>query len=283
MKVVIIPNLTRENAYETTLKLCVMLKSLDITYGFLDQNNIGSVFPDSRIISENELKSSADVLITIGGDGTMINAAQFALPLDIPILGINAGKLAYLMGLESDELDLLSKLLIEDYIIEERFVLQVDIFDSSDNHVLSDFCINEVVFARGAEIKQTTLDVYCDNRHINRYNSDGIIIATPTGSTAYNLSAGGPIIDPSIDSIILSLICPHSLVERTIIFNSESEFTIINPGNSSKTLVSCDGRECVPFGKNYKAVVKKSDMKVKFLRLKDDTFVDTLHKKMKVK
>ena len=283
MKVVIIPNLTRENAYETTLKLCDMLNKLDITYAFLDQNNIGSVFPDSKTIPEKELKSSADVLITIGGDGTMINAAQFALPLDIPILGINAGKLAYLMGLEADELSLLHKLLTEDYIIEERFVLQVDIFDSSDEHVLSDFCINEVVFARGAEIKQTTLDVYCDNRHINRYNSDGIIIATPTGSTAYNLSAGGPIIDPSIDSIILSLICPHSLVERTVIFNSESEFAIINPGNSSKTLVSCDGRECVPFGENYKAVVKKSDMKVKFLRLKDDTFVDTLHKKMKVK
>ena len=138
MKVVIIPNLTRENAYETTLKLCDMLNNLAITYAFLDQNNIESAFPDSKIISEKDLKSSADILITIGGDGTMINAAQLALPLDIPILGINAGKLAYLMGLESDELGLLNKLLTEDYIIEERFVLQVDVFNSSDMHVLSD-------------------------------------------------------------------------------------------------------------------------------------------------
>ena len=283
MKVVIIPNLTRENAYETTLKLCDMLNNLDITYAFLDQNNIESAFPDSKIISEKDLKSSADILITIGGDGTMINAAQLALPLDIPILGINAGKLAYLMGLESDELGLLNKLLTEDYIIEERFVLQVDVFNSSDMHVLSDYCINEVVFARGAEIKPTSLDLYCDDRYINRYHSDGIIIATPTGSTAYNLSAGGPIVDPRIDSIILSPICPHSLVERPVIFSCESEFTIVNPGKSSKILLACDGRECVSFDANYKAVIKKSGMKVKFLRLKDDTFMETLHKKMKVK
>ncbi len=283
MNVAIIPNLTRENAYETTVKLCETLNRLDITYAFLEQADIGVFFPGNKIVSEKDLKKYVDILIPIGGDGTMINAAQLALPLDIPILGINAGKLAYLMGLEADELNLLENLLTDDYIIEERFVLQVDIFNGNEEHILSDHCINEVVFARGAEIRQTSLDVFCDNRYINRYNSDGIIIATPTGSTAYNLSAGGPIVDPRIDSIILSPICPHSLVERTVIFSSESEFTIINPGFSSRTLLSCDGRECVPFGKNYKAVIKKSEMKVKFLRLKDDTFMEILHKKMKVK
>lgn len=283
MKVVIIPNLTRDYAYETAIKLCSVLNNLNITYAFLEQSDIESVFPDSAVISESELKYNADILISIGGDGTMINAAQLALPLDIPILGINAGKLAYLMGLEADELGLLSKILTDDYIIEERFVLQIDMFDETDKHILSDYCINEVVFARGAEIKQTSLDVFCDNRYINRYNSDGIILATPTGSTAYNLSAGGPIVDPRIDSIILSPICPHSLVERTVIFSSESEFSIINPGNTSKILLSCDGRECVPFGENYRAIIKKSEMKVKFLRLKDDTFMEILHKKMKVK
>lgn len=283
MKVVIIPNLTRENAYETTIKLCEVLDTLNITYAFLAQNDIPAVFPDCEMISREELKNNADILIPIGGDGTMINAAQLALPLDIPILGINAGKLAYLMGLEADELGLLSKLLTDEYIIEERFVLQVDIYNGSDKHIISDYCINEVVFARGAEIKLTSLDVYCDNRYINRYYSDGIIIATPTGSTAYNLSAGGPIVDPRIDSIILSPICPHSLVERTVIFSSESEFTIVNPDTYSKTLLSYDGRECIPFGDNYRAVIKKSEMKVKFLRLKDDTFMETLHKKMKVK
>ena len=284
MNVVIIPNLTRENTYETTLRLCETLENLGVEYTLLEQNGVAAAFPGQRTIVANDLKLYADILMPVGGDGTMINAAQYALPLDIPILGVNAGKLAYLMGLEASELGLLSKLLSNDYTIEERFVLRVDVYDESENLVLSDFCINEVVFARGAEIRQTALDLYCDNRFINRYNSDGIIIATPTGSTAYNLSAGGPIVDPRIESIIFSPICPHSLVERTVIFSSESEFTIVNPGLSScRTLLSCDGRECVPFGGNYSAKIRKSNMKFKFIRLNDDTFMEILHKKMKVK
>ena len=283
MNIVIIPNLTRENTYETTLKLCETLDSLGFSYALLNQDNVSDVFPGYKIISANELKSYADILMPVGGDGTMINAAQYALPLNIPILGVNAGKLAYLMGLEANETGLLGKLLTNDYTIEERFVLRVDVYDETNRLVLSDFCINEVVFARGAEIRQTALDFYCDGRFINRYNSDGIIIATPTGSTAYNLSAGGPIVDPRIESIIFSPICPHSLVERTVIFSSESEFRIVNPGSLCKTLLSCDGRECVHFGAGYSAKIRKSNMKFKFIRLNDDTFMEILHKKMKVK
>ena len=284
MNVAIKPNLTRENAYETTLKLCEKLDSLGISYYLSEESDIdiAEYFPGCKTISEHNLKSCVDVLIPIGGDGTMIRAAQSVLPLDIPVLGINAGNLAYMMGLEDNELDLLSKLLTGDYLVEERFVLQVDVFDENKNCVLSDYCINEVVFARGAEIRLTSLDLFCDNRFINRYNSDGLIISTPTGSTAYNLSAGGPIVDPRIESIILSPICPHSLVERTVIFSSESEFCIHNSVNNSHTLLSCDGRQCVDFGVNYTAKIKKADKKVKFIRLKDDTFMEVLHKKMKI-
>ena len=282
MKVTIMPNLTRDHAYETMVKLCKMLDNLDITYYFLPETATEIPLPAEKILSQNELTDNIDVLIAIGGDGTMIRAAHVALPLNIPILGINAGRLAYLMGLESDEMALLDKLLTGDYYTEERLVLQIDVYDSVKNHILSDYCINEVVFARGAEIKLTSLDLYCDKRFINRYNSDGLIVSTPTGSTAYNLSAGGPIVDPRIESIILSPICPHSLVERTVIFSSDSEFEIVNPGCTSHTLLSCDGRGSVEFGEKYTALIKKSDMKVKFIRLKDDTFMEILHKKMKI-
>lgn len=283
MNVVIMPNLTRDHAHETMIRLCKALDELKIKYSFLPESDIEASFPNGKMISKEELKNYADVLIPIGGDGTMIRAAQLALPLNIPILGVNAGRLAYLMGLEINEFEHLSKLLTGEYFIEERLVLQVDISDCNNNHVSSDYCINEVVFARGAEIRLTSLDLYCDNRFINRYNSDGLIISTPTGSTAYNLSAGGPIVDPRIDGIILSPICPHSLVERTVIFSSDSKFRIENPGESSHTLLSCDGRDCIEFSAGYKAYIKKSDMKVKFIRLKDDTFMEILHKKMKIK
>lgn len=283
MKVVLMPNLTRDHAYETMIKLCNALDTLKITYSFLSEDGtLPDCFSD-RIISKDQLAEYADVLIAIGGDGTMIRAAKFALPHDIPILGINAGNLAYLADLETDEMILLDKLISNNFYVEERFVLNVELYDNLNRLILSDYCINEVVFARGAEIKLTSLDLYCDNRFINRYNSDGLIISTPTGSTAYNLSAGGPIVDPRIESMILSPICPHSLVERTVIFSSESEFQISNPGNSVHTLVSCDGRECVEFGTNFCAKIKKANKKVKFIRLKDDTFMEILHKKMKIK
>ncbi len=281
MKVAIMPNLTREHAYETMLNLCKTLDNLNIEYYFLHDADLGISLPEERIIPLKMLKDM-DILIAIGGDGTMIRAAQIVLPLNIPILGINAGRLAYLVGLESDELQLLDKLLTGSYYIEERLVLEIEVYDGSNKYLFSDYCINEVVFARGAEIKLTSFDLYCDKRFINRYNADGLIVSTPTGSTAYNLAAGGPIVDPRIESIILSPICPHSLVERTVIFSSDSEFEIVNPGGTSHTLLSCDGRDSFCFGEKYSARIKKSDMKVKFIRLKDDTFMEILHKKMKI-
>ncbi len=283
MKVVLIPNFTRANTSETTIKLCRALDTLNITYSFLcDKNDLPAEI-NGQIVSPDEIQNFADVFIAIGGDGTMIRAAKLALPYDIPILGINAGKLAYLMDLETDEMILLNKLITGNYFIEERMVLNVDVYDNVKNVIMSDYCINEVVFARGAEIKLTSLDLYCDTRFINRYNADGLIFSTPTGSTAYNLAAGGPIVDPRIESIILSPICPHSLVERTVIFSADSDFMLQNPVASSCAFVSCDGRDSVEFAPGYTAKIQKANKKVKFIRIKDDTFMEILHKKMKVK
>ncbi len=283
MKVVIMPNLTRENAYEITVRLCESLKILGIPYSFLPETDGADSLPEGKVITADELTEYADVLIAIGGDGTMMRAAMTALHYEIPVLGINAGNLAYLMGLEADEMILLNKLISEDYLVEERLVLEVDIFDSDNKHTCKDYSINEVVFARGAEIKLNRFDLYCDNRFINRYNSDGLIVSTPTGSTAYNLAAGGPIVDPRIECIILSPICPHSLVERTVIFSSDSLFRVESAEDTLQSFVSCDGRDSVVFGPGYKAVIKKADKKARFIRLKDDTFMEILHKKMKRK
>ena len=154
-------------------------------------------------------------------------------------------------------------------------------YDNEDKHIFNDFSINEVVFARGAEIKLNRFDLYCDNRFINRYNSDGLIVATPTGSTAYNLAAGGPIVDPRIDCIILSPICPHSLVERTVIFSSESFFRVESAEEAMNSFLSCDGRGSIVFAPGSKAVIRKAEKKARFIRIKDDTFMEILHKKMK--
>lgn len=282
MKVALMPNFTRESAYETTVKLCNALEKLNISFSFLQED---SSFPDEfrdKVICKDSLPENADVLIVIGGDGTMIRAANIVLPYEIPVLGINAGNLAYLMALETDEMRLLNKLITNQYYIEERMVLNVCVFNEKNEQILDEYCINDVVFARGAEIKLTSLDFYCDNRFINTYNSDGLIVATPSGSTAYNLSAGGPIVDPRIESILLTPVCPHSLVERPVIFSADSEFYIVNPSKSD-ILLSCDGRDSFDFKIKYGAKIRKAEKKVKFIRLKDDTFMEILHKKMKNK
>ncbi len=280
MKVTLMPNLTRKNAYDLMLKLCSALDKLGINYDcFGDFSSYDVNFPTVSLLSDD-----TDVLFAIGGDGTMIRAAKAALTYNIPILGINAGHLAFLMGLETDEIKLLNKLLTGDYFIEERMILKLDVFNNSGEEVFSSSCINDAVFARGAEIRLASFDFYCDNRFVNRYTSDGLIISTPTGSTAYNLSAGGPIVDPRLESIILTPICPHSLEERTVLFSSNSNLKIINPIESRNDVrLSCDGSDSIFFGAGYWAEIKKSDEKVRFIRLKDDTFMDILNKKMKYK
>lgn len=277
MKVTLMPNLTRENAYDITLNLCSALDKLNIEYDFYGDFLGYNVAFESK----NTIDTDTDLFIAIGGDGTMIRAAKSALPFDIPVLGVNAGKLAFLLGLETDEMILLNKLITKDYFIEERLVLQISVHDSAGNMIFSDYCINDAVFARGAEIRLTSFDFFCDERFVNRYTSDGIIIATPTGSTAYNLSAGGPIVDPRVDGILMTPICPHSLVERTVLFSSNSVLKIKNPND--KILLSCDGSDSIEFSTGYTAEIKKSDKKVRLIRLKDDTFMDILNKKMKIK
>lgn len=275
MKVTIMPNLTRENAKEVTLNLCAALENLKIEYEFYGDFSKYDV----EFIGVSSIDPKTELIIAIGGDGTMMRAAKSALPLDIPVLGVNAGKLAYLMSIENDDMGLLDKLLTKNYVLEERFVLELAIYNNTGVEVFHDFCINDVVFARGTEIKMASFNFLCDERFVNRYTADGLIFSTPTGSTAYNLSAGGPIVDPRVDGIIMTPICPHSLEERTILFSSNSVLKVADP--SGNVLLSCDGGDSIVFSKNNTAVIKKADKKISLIRLKDDTFFDILNKKMK--
>lgn len=277
MKVAIMPNLTRENAYEITCNLCKTLDKLKIEYSFF--GDCSKFAPEFS--SKDSIDNDTDCIIAIGGDGTMMRAAKSALPLNIPILGVNAGNLAYLMSINNDDMFLLSKLLTGEYILEDRFVLELKVSDEHGNTVFNDYCINDVVFARGAEIKLASFDFYCDDRFVNRYTSDGLIFSTPTGSTAYSLSAGGPIVDPRVDGILMTPICPHSLEERALLFSSNSILRLDNP--SANVLFSCDGCESISFSDKHVAMIKKADKKITLIRLKDDNFIDILNKKMKNK
>ncbi|MCI5537331.1 MAG: NAD(+)/NADH kinase [Oscillospiraceae bacterium] len=281
MKAVIIPNLTRTNGYSITKEVCDRLGKSGIDYYFDNSYSDKLEFVNkNKFVNIDSVLPESDLVISVGGDGSILNASKKAVKYDVPVLGVNAGNLAYLMGIENDELFLLDRLTDKDYTVEERIMLDVKTYMGSDL-IFSSECLNDAVFARGMRLQLTELSLFCDGKHVNDYKTDGIIISTPTGSTAYNLSAGGPVAQPDVELIMMTPICPHSLTARTILFNVNSNLTVIKPKNSKRELLlSCDGEEAFSLPSGSRTVVGSSNKKARFIKIKDDSFTDILNEKL---
>lgn len=281
MKIAILPNLTRQNAREVTNEICNFLvkRNVEICFEKEYENTLDAEY---KYFDDNELFSNCDIVIAVGGDGSIIHAAKKACRYSIPVLGVNAGNLAFMAGIEQHEYELLNELICGNYSTDKRMLLDVSVLDGDDNEIIREgFCINDIVIARGDMIKLVKLNVFCDNKKINDYYADGIIISTPTGSTAYSLSAGGPVVDPRIESIILTPICTHSLFARSIIFDSNSEICVKIPiDEKNQICISCDGEDSVIIPSGSKLVIKKSDVYADFIRIKNDSFIDVLNSKL---
>ena len=281
MKFALLPNLTRKNAKEVTLKVCNFFKENNVEYCF--EESLRGEFADSeRYLPENELLDFADIIIAIGGDGSIIHAAKKACKYSKAVLGINAGNLAFMAGVENNEIELLKELINGNYKTDKRMLLDVKIYDRSEKLLFAeDCCVNDIVIARGQMIKMIRLNVSCDGDRINEYYADGIIISTPTGTTAYSLSAGGPVVDPKIKSIVLTPICTHSLFSRSIIFDSDSQLCVKIPDEEKEEIcISCDGDESIIIPSGSKIVIEKSKTYADFIRIKNDSFIDVLNSKL---
>lgn len=272
------PNLTRANAYEVTREVCHELDKLGAKYLMKNENrenfsDTGAVFSD-----ENEIYAKADLFITIGGDGTIIRCAKEAIQYKKPVLGINAGRLAFMAGLERHEIHLLKNLLTGEYCVEKRMLLKTELTDGEKVYA-SDYCVNDTVVTRPGRAKLLEIKVERQGKRLIKYCADGLIISTPTGSTAYSLSAGGPIIDPELESIMLTPICAHSLFARPFVLNSDSEIFIKVP-EEEEVIYYCDGGEAERISPNCYLKITKSDLSAEFIRIKPDTFVDVLNSKL---
>ena len=206
---------------------------MNIEYYFSPSCNDGRFDSIKSFEDDNEAISACDIIIAIGGDGSIIHAAKKAAVKNKPILGINAGNLAFMAGIEKNELNLLKNLIDDAYYVDNRMMLSAEVYNDRGSVVYSNVCLNDVVVARGEQIEMINLSVECDSKKINSYQSDGIIFSTSTGSTAYSLSAGGPVMDPTIESIMLTPICTHSLFSRSLIFNPSSVITVKNNFSSN--------------------------------------------------
>lgn len=276
MKVALLPNFTRKYAKETTLNIIEKLNQLNIEFAISEDD--ASFLPEVQcpVYPLDFLMVYCDIVIAVGGDGTILHAAKSAAKYGKKILGINAGRLAFTAGLEAHELDLLDNLNTGDFSVDSRILLEVNIMNNG-KIVKTDYCINDAVTARCGRIRLEEITVKSDGRTVNNYLSDGVIVATPTGSTAYSLSAGGPVIDPSISGILVTPICPHSLFSRSLFFSDKSELSV---SGVSILDLSCDGETPIRVEPGQEIVIKKADFTADFLRIKSDTFIEILNNKL---
>lgn len=275
MKIALFPNLTRKNAFDVTLKVCSELDKLNMQYYLFDEYR--EQFADTNAVfgNQKEIIDICDVVIAIGGDGTIIHAAKF----NKPTLGINAGRIAFMAGLEPTELGLLSRLADGGYELDRRMMLNAKICNNDGEILFEHNCINDAVVARGSQIKMSDFTIEHNGKPLNNYTADGIIIATPTGSTAYSLSAGGPVVDPQIESILMTPICTHSLFSRSLIFKPDSEFVIYSQSGAEIGL-SCDGEDTITVDKNCCVKITRSEKSGEFIRIKNDNFLEILNNKL---
>lgn len=217
-----------------------------------------------------------ELLVVLGGDGTIMHAARCCSAAGVPILGVNFGKVGFMAEINKDELNLVNEYINGNYSIEERMMLCVKT-ESGDEY----FALNDAVVSNGAVSKITTLDLYCNGSFVAEYNADGLIIATPTGSTAYSMSAGGPLIDPSLACLLSTPICSHSLTSRPMVFSADSYIKIVNKSSEPVSVyLTLDGRENISIPYNSSITVERAKLVTKLIRIKNEGFYDLLGKKV---
>jgi len=209
--------------------------------------------------SENEIRDSADLLIVLGGDGTLISAIRLLQEKSTPILGINLGRLGFLTDTKiEDATSTLQEVFSGNYMIEKRMKLNI-LVKNKENVTFKAQVINDLVIHKGALARIIDIDVTVDNLFMNTYRADGIIISTPTGSTAYTLAAGGPIVYPTLNSIIVTPICPHALSHRPIVLHDTSKLNLKVKDLDDKVFITCDGQEGKKMDFGEEVYVEKSN------------------------
>ena len=229
---------------------------------------------------DRELQN-AELVICFGGDGTILHMAKSATRKNVPILGVNIGTMGFMAELESTELDQLARLANDDYTLDKRMMLDVVVQRDRDI-IFHDIGLNDVVITKGAIARIAHLAVKCDGVEAMQCGGDGIIVATPTGSTAYSLSAGGPIVEPEASNILITPICAHDVMSRCIVASDKRVITVELVRNARRNAyLSVDGGKALRLNMGDVVTVRKSNLETKLIRLKDRSFYDVVNMKFK--
>ncbi len=234
-----------------------------------------------KFVDEGNLYNGSEAVVTIGGDGTILRLAPEISRLGIPVLGINLGRIGFMAELEVSELELISKLFLSEYMIDSRMMLDVDVIRGGKK-LYSFTALNEVVIMNGSLSRMTELELFCNEEYVSSYHADGLILSTPTGSTAYSLSAGGAVIDPALECILVTPVCAHSFHNsRPVVFSSSSELTVKNVRvRDENTYLTLDGNCNVKLSFGDSVLVKKSQYTTDLIKIKSTRFYNTVYTKL---
>jgi NAD+ kinase len=243
-----------------------------------EKNLIDKEYPTFE--SYTELNSSFDILISIGGDGTILRAATLVRDSGVPILGINAGRLGFLATVQKDNIAEFMQFIIDKkYSVSKRTLLSLTC--SPDNEAIQDinFAMNEISVSRKETTSMITIETYLNNEYLNSYWADGLIIATPTGTTGYSMSCGGPILTPNVKSFVITPIAPHNLNARPLVVPDETEIRLKVSGRDDHYMVSLDSR-IISVKNETILFIKKSPFEINMVEIPDETFLKTLRTKL---
>lgn len=273
MKAALYPNFQKPNALKCAREVCDILKKSEIEVYVSD--DFRKEFSDKPWVKFEDIDFSAktsDVVIAIGGDGTILRCAKHLMGTDTMLLGINTGTLGFMAGLEAYQLEKLSQLKTGEYEVSQRMTLDIILPDGNIFTALNELC------AKSGSSKMCAFEVYSDGYLIGRYRADGVLFSTPSGSTAYALSAGGPVIEPDLECIEMTLICPHSLFSRATLFSAERKLCIKPEG--SEMHISVDGGDYIEIEACQQVEIVRGRHNIKFIDLIGNSFHESLCKKM---
>jgi len=273
----IIPNKNKDADYEVSTRVAKMLKERGATLYILDEYGTDL---SGYAIKSGTVPLGVELIIVVGGDGSVIDASVIAVENDLPIVAVNLGNLGYLSEIELSELSLLDRLFTGEYKIEEKLLLSVSVNSGGVAHRSERFAVNDVIISHETYVGLAQLSLTDSNGASVKYRADGLIMSTPAGSTAYSLSAGGPLVSHDIDCIMATPICPHSFFNRSVIFNPTESLTLKNIGESGLN-VSVDGRYFTMLEAGQSCVVRAAVKRFKMLTFSENNMFSTLFGKMK--
>lgn len=245
------------------------------------EESLGRFLEGNEGYPREEISERVDILVVLGGDGTLLSAARMISGTKVPILGVNAGGLGFLTEITTDELfPVMEKVLSGDCQITERCLLKAELF-RGDQRVTQSNCLNDVVINKGALARMIDLETSIGEDYVTTYKADGLIISTPSGSTAYSLSAGGPIVYPSLDSILITPICPHTLTNRPILVPGDAEVRVQIGSGDGKVYLSFDGQVGLALEDGDSVQVKKAEDVVRLIKSPHRSYFEVLRSKLR--